>query len=201
MSKRKRATPGKTPATPGQQPAPDESTDDAAVKDAMVPVTPDLLAGSPDIFAGKKSEPTPEEPPAPEAAPEPIFAESPAEPPAAEPTDADPAPAEPIEASATLIPEPEPPNFVAEQPPPTPPPPYVDAVPYPAPQRRGGSSLALGIVLVVVGIFAFVVVMAGVDLTQYGWPLFVIIPGLTLLVVGCAGVGSGAPSAGHAAAI
>src|ERR1700674_1976084 len=124
MSKRKRATPGKTPATPGQQPAPDESTDDAAVKDDMVHVTPDLLAGSPDIFAGKKSE-APEEPPAPEAAPEPIFAESPAEPPAAEPTDVDPASAEPIEASATLIPEPEPPAFVAEQPPPTPPPPHV----------------------------------------------------------------------------
>jgi hypothetical protein len=77
-----------------------------------------------------------------------------------------------------------------EQAPPASNPPYIDAVPYPTPQRRGGSSLALGIVLVVVGIFAFVVVMAGVDLTQYGWPLFVIIPGLTLLVVGFAGVGS-----------
>ncbi|MGH7763473.1 MAG: hypothetical protein ACREOM_03525, partial [Candidatus Dormibacteraceae bacterium] len=31
----------------------------------------------------------------------------------------------------------------------------------------------------------------GVDLTQYGWPLFVIIPGLTLLVVGFVGAGAG----------
>jgi hypothetical protein len=176
MSKRKRATPGKTPTTPGQQP--DESTDDAAVKDDMVHVKSDLLSGSPDIFAGRKSEPTPEEPPPPaaEVPSEPIVPEATAEP-------DDPAPTEPAEASATLVAEP-------EQPPPTPPPPYIDAVPYPTPQRRGGSSLALGIVLVVVGIFAFVVVMAGVDLTQYGWPLFVIIPGLTLLVVGFAGVGS-----------
>ena len=44
MSKRKR----------GPRPTPDESTDDASVKDDMVHVTPDLLAGSPDIFASKK---------------------------------------------------------------------------------------------------------------------------------------------------
>jgi hypothetical protein len=194
MSKRKRATPGKTPATPGQQAAPDESTDDAAVKDDMAHVAPDLLAGSPDIFAGKKAEPTLEELPAPAAettewSAEATVPEATAEPAPAEPADADPAPAEPAEASASLIPEPEPPSMATE-PSTTPSPPYVDAVAYPAPQRRGGSSLALGIVLVVVGIFAFIVVMAGVDLTQYGWPLFVIIPGLTLLVVGFAGVGS-----------
>jgi hypothetical protein len=183
MSKRKRATPGKTPATPGQQP--DESADDAAVKDDMVHVTPDLLSGSPDIFASRKSEPTPEEapPPAAEVPPEPIAPEATPEP-------DEPAPTEPAQASATLVAEPEPPAMAPEQAPPASNPPYIDAVPYPTPQRRGGSSLALGIVLVVVGIFAFVVVMAGVDLTQYGWPLFVIIPGLTLLVVGFAGVGS-----------
>jgi hypothetical protein len=183
MSKRKRATPGKTPATPGQQP--DESADDAAVKDDMVHVTPDLLSGSPDIFASRKSDPTPEEPPPPaaEVPPEPIAPEATPEP-------DEPAPTEPAQASATLVAEPEPPAIAPEQAPPASTPPYIDAVPYPTPQRRGGSSLALGIVLVVVGIFAFVVVMAGVDLTQYGWPLFVIIPGLTLLVVGFAGVGS-----------
>jgi hypothetical protein len=191
MSKRKRATPGKTPAGTGK-PASDESTDDAAVKDDMAHVSPDLLAGSPDIFAGKKTEAPPEEPPAP--------ADSPAEAsqaawepdeaaPAAEPAPpAEPIEPEPAEASASLAPEPE--QVAAPLPLTSPPPPYVEAVPYVAPQRRGGSSLALGIVLVVVGIFAFVVVMAGVDLTQYGWPLFVIIPGLTLLVVGFAGVGS-----------
>jgi len=58
--------------------------------------------------------------------------------------------------------------------------------------RGGGSSAALGIVLVVVGLFALGVVLFGVDLTQYGWPLFVIIPGLTLLVVGFLGGGAGA---------
>jgi hypothetical protein len=36
------------------------------------------------------------------------------------------------------------------------------------------------------------VVVLGVDLTQYGWPLFVIVPGLTLLVVGFVGGGAGA---------
>jgi hypothetical protein len=45
---------------------------------------------------------------------------------------------------------------------------------------------------VVVGLFALLVAFAGVDLTQYGWPLFVIVPGLTLLVVGFVGVGQGA---------
>src|SRR5260370_12383814 len=58
--------------------------------------------------------------------------------------------------------------------------------------RSGGSSMALGIVLVVVGLFALGVVVFGIDLTQYGWPLFVIIPGLTLLVVGFIGGGVGA---------
>jgi hypothetical protein len=47
-------------------------------------------------------------------------------------------------------------------------------------------------VLVVVGLFALGVVLFGIDLTQYGWPLFVIIPGLTLLVVGFLGGGQGA---------
>jgi hypothetical protein len=64
--------------------------------------------------------------------------------------------------------------------------------PHPTRPPGGGSSAALGIVLVVVGLFALAVVLFGVDLTQYGWPLFVIIPGLTLLVVGFLGGGAGA---------
>jgi hypothetical protein len=36
----------------------------------------------------------------------------------------------------------------------------------------------------VVGLFALLIVLSGIDLTQNGWPLFIIIPGLTLLVVG-----------------
>jgi hypothetical protein len=58
--------------------------------------------------------------------------------------------------------------------------------------RGAGTSAALGIVLVVLGLFALLVAVSGVDLTQYGWPLFVIVPGLTLLVVGFVGVGPGA---------
>jgi hypothetical protein len=75
----------------------------------------------------------------------------------------------------------------------TPPPPhYVAPTVRPARARSGGSTMALGVVLVVVGLFALGVVVFGVDLTQYGWPLFVIIPGLTLLVVGFVGGGVGA---------
>jgi hypothetical protein len=71
------------------------------------------------------------------------------------------------------------------------PPPYTTS-PSGVRPRGGGSSAALGVVLVVVGIFALGVVVLGVDLTQYGWPLFVIVPGLTLLVVGFVGGGAGA---------
>jgi hypothetical protein len=163
MSKRKRAP--KVPA--------DESTDDASVKDDMVHVTPDMLAGSPDIFAETKSAgappPEPTEQPPGEAPDEPVGD------------------IEPAEASTNLAPEPPaeaPEAPMAAQPPAPPPPPYVEAVPYPAKRRGGGSTAALGIVLVVIGLFALLVVLSGVDLTQNGWPLFIIIPGLTLLVVG-----------------
>jgi len=171
MSKRKRAP----------KPADDDATDDAAAKDDMVHVTPDLLAGGSDIFAAKKTEPeTPAEP------------EAPAEPePAPEPEHMAPEPVaevEPTEASGTLTaaeaPPPPPPA------PPTPPPPYVSAVPYPARLRRAGSSAALGVVLVVLGLFALLVALTGYDLTQNGWPLFILIPGLTLLVAGFISFGS-----------
>ncbi|HKB19336.1 MAG TPA: hypothetical protein VKF28_09875, partial [Candidatus Dormibacteraeota bacterium] len=176
MSKRKRATTGKTTASSTPGPAGDESTDDAAAKDDMVHVTPDLLSGGTDIWSadkGVEASSTEETSPAPPAAP--------AEPPGATPEPAAPEPTveiEPTEAST-----------IAESPA-APPPPYVTAVPYPAKPRRGGSSAALGIVLVVVGLFALVVVMSGVDLTENGWPLFIIIPGLTLMVVGFVSVGA-----------
>jgi hypothetical protein len=165
MSKRKRAP----------KPASDEPTDDASVKDDMVHVTPDLLAGSPDIFAAKKTEDAPvESSETPEAASEPIVEEAPAEGESKELEEPE------ASESPALVPEP----------PAAPPPPYVNAVPYPTPQRRGGSSAALGIVLVVVGLFALLVVLSGVDLTENGWPLFILIPGLTLLVVGFLSFGS-----------
>jgi hypothetical protein len=157
MSKRKRAP--KPPA--------DESSDDTAPKDDMVHVSPDMLAGSPDVFAGKKAEDAPTE-----AAEPPAEASEPA---VEEQTNG----FEPTEASTTLTPE------APTEPPATPaPPPYVDAVPFAARRPSGGSTAALGIVLVVVGLFALLIVLSGIDLTQNGWPLFIIIPGLTLLVVG-----------------
>ncbi|HET9781406.1 MAG TPA: hypothetical protein VFR33_06470 [Candidatus Dormibacteraeota bacterium] len=168
MSKRKRAA--KLPA--------DQSTDDESIKDDMVHVTPDMLAGSPDIFAAKKT--------ADNAAVEPEPSEQPMEEP--------PGTIEPTAASTALAPEPPPEPPAASEPPsvtpPPPPPPYVEAVPYTAEHQGGGSTAALGIVLVVVGLFALLIVLSGADLTENGWPLFIIIPGLTLLVVGFVSVGA-----------
>ena len=176
MSKRKRASLGKTPGTPPSSSEGDEANDDASVRENMVHVAPDLLADSPDIFAGKKAE-TGE---APEFVSEPIDKSTPAEP--TEP--------EPPEASTMLTPsEPEPPA-PTESPSTPAPPPFVNAIAHPAPARRGGSSTALGIVLVVIGLFALLIVLSGVDLTESGWPLFIIIPGLTLIVVGFLWVGA-----------
>lgn len=58
--------------------------------------------------------------------------------------------------------------------------------------RRSGSGVAIGVVLVVVGIFYLVIQVAQVDLSSFGWPLFIIIPGLTLLIVGFVSLGTGA---------
>jgi hypothetical protein len=165
MSKRKR------PPKPG----PDESTDDSSVKDDMVHVTADLLAGSPDIFAGK---PTTTVPTA-----EPELHESPAEPteasttltstetPETEPFDTTPNPTEATPVAVTAEPVGTPPA-------------YLTSPAAPTRGRRGGSSTAIGIVLIVIGIFALLVVMSGVDLSESGWPLFIIIPGITLMVIG-----------------
>ena len=207
MSKRKRAP--KPPA--------DDSTDDSSVKDDMVHVTPDLLAGGSDVFAGHKTQPAaeetvaaetpaPEEPSAPDTSvdsePQSPLPESPdaaaqpspsgAAPPAGSaghlPTEWGGATSPPSgkEASTTLTPEPP----AAAPPPPPPSPPYVQATPYRARPRRAGSAAALGVVLVVLGIFALVVALTGYDLTQNGWPLFILIPGLTLLVAGFVSFGS-----------
>lgn len=179
MSKRKRASLGKT-STSADQPASEESTtsaDDAAVKDDMVHVSPDVMAGSPDIFAPKwSSEDQPATVDAPEVVTERAAPEAPAD-------SAEPPAATPAESAPALTPT---------SPAPPPPPRYVAATPDAARPRGGGSSLALGVVLVVVGLFALGVVLFDIDLTQYGWPLFVIVPGLTLLVVGFLGGGSGA---------
>ena len=149
MSKRKAAKPDS-----------DDPSDEDGGKDDMVHVTPDLLSGSPAIFAGRKTEAGPAEPEA--------------------------SPVEPTEASTTLTP-----SKGGEQPPHSPatarP---VSAPSAPARRRRAGSSMAIGIVLVVIGIFALLVALTGVDLRDYGWPLFIIIPGLTLLVAGFFSLGA-----------
>jgi hypothetical protein len=75
-------------------------------------------------------------------------------------------------------------------PPPTQPPPQPATAS--GPQLHPSTSLALGIVLVVVGVFFLVIRMTNIDLSANGWPLYVIIPGLTLLVVGFVSLGSGA---------
>ncbi len=165
MSKRKRTS----------RPEPDESADDSSVKDDMVHVTPDLLAGSPDIFAGKKSEEPAETEPEPQETPvEPAEASATPEP-AEEP--------EPIEADTTPNPTEASPIAVTAEPVGTPPA-YVSTPSMQARPARGGSSTAIGIVLIVIGIFALLVVLSGVDLSESGWPLFIIIPGLTLMVIG-----------------
>ncbi len=175
MSKRKRASLGKT-STGADQPASEESTsaDDAAVKEDMAHVSPDLLAGSPDIFAPKWTDDSAK------VVSEPVVAEKAAgateTPPETAPVTVASAESAPVLAPQAVTPPPPPPTYRA----------------HPDRPRGGGSSAALGIVLVVVGLFALGVVLFGVDLTQYGWPLFVIIPGLTLLVVGFVGGGAGA---------
>ena len=178
MSKRKRAP---------KQPAADDSTDDASAKDDMVHVTPDLLAGGPDIFAAKKTADTPAEEP---------EAEAPAESEPAPADDEPPPPAavteaiEPAEASTALTPEEPAPLEPPPPAPPPPPPPYLQATPHPSQPRRGGASAALGVVLVVVGVFALVVALTGADLAGNAWPLFILVPGLTLLIAGFVGFGS-----------
>lgn len=190
MSKRKRSP--KTPDDSAANPPADDAGDDASAKDDMVHVTPDLLAGSPDIFARKSGGSTASEPvssEAPEVVSEPIepLAPEPAE--TSEPGESGPSAApEPTEASTTLIPDSDSPVSESHAGPP-PPPPYVTAA-RPHRARGGNSSAAIGVVLIVLGIFALLIVMSGVDLTQYGWPLFVLVPGLTLLVLGFVGMGA-----------
>jgi hypothetical protein len=153
----------------------------------MAHIPADELAGSPDVFAAK---PTPtsrveEAAPAEAAAtietPEPFadVAPSTPEPPPPPPPVPEPigAPIEP-ESSAALPPPIEPVS--------------APRIPPPHAARRTGAGVALGVVLVVVGLFYLLVQVAAVDLSGFGWPLFVIIPGVTLLIVGFVSLGTGA---------
>jgi hypothetical protein len=176
MSKRKRSTSKETPPA-----TPSEGSEGAPT----VHVSSDMLAGSPDIWAPGKDKPVESsDVPSEEAKPEP---EPEAEPVSEEPLSMSEDAAAPEEKGEAVATE----SAVTAPPPPTyqpRPPAYV--APGPAP-RRAGSSIAFGVVLVVLGLFALLVQFTGFDAGQ-SWPLFVIIPGLTLLVVGYISLGTGA---------
>lgn len=183
MSKRKRTPKDTPPSTP---PGGGEG-------EPTVHVGSDVLAGSPDIFAPSKekasessgamsSDMTGEETAAP-ASETPAAEESPfvsTEPPPAAPPE--PVAAEPAAAEPVAVTTPPPPTYQPR------PPAYVPPETSP---RRAGSSVALGIVLLVLGVFALVVQFTGFD-PGTTWPLFVVIPGITLLVVGYISLGTGA---------
>src|SRR5487761_1867724 len=166
---RTRKSSGQPPANQ-DPPNPDQS--DSAT---MAHVSADELAGSPDVFAAKPSSSSNAE----ATTHEEVTAE--ADMPAASAWTPDP----PTTASEPVIVPLEPP--AAGVPPPPPP-----RTPPPPPARRNGTGVALGVVLVVLGLFYFVVQVAGINLDSFGWPLFIIIPGLTLLVVGFISFGTGA---------
>ncbi|MEP6752852.1 MAG: hypothetical protein ABI959_08920 [Candidatus Dormiibacterota bacterium] len=158
---------------PNQDPQNTDEGDSAT----MAHVSADELAGSPDIFAAKRSSSSNVDASAREdTIPEDVPAAM-SEPP--------PATFEPV-----ITPFVPPAPRVEPQPPMTPPPPHY--VPPLVPARRNGAGIALGVVLVVVGLFYFLVQVANVDLSSFGWPLFVIIPGVTLLIVGIVSLGTGA---------
>lgn len=54
-------------------------------------------------------------------------------------------------------------------------------------ERQGG--FALGLILIAVGVVFLIAQIANIDVGHYGWPLFVIVPGVVLLVAGIAGAG------------
>jgi hypothetical protein len=159
----------------------DPSTADEGDAATTAHVSADELAGSPDIFARKPQAASNVGNPVDEEASTHMSAEDPLPVPEPTATTSDPV-AAPLEPQATRV-EP--------LPPPVTPAPYPAPAPMP-PARRSGSGIALGVVLVVVGAFYLVVQVAGVDLSSFGWPLFVIIPGLTLLIVGFVSLGTGA---------
>lgn len=180
MSKRKRSTSKETPPA-----TPSEGSEGAPT----VHVSSDVLAGSPDIWAPGKDKPVESsdvasEETAPAAETATASEESPA---MSAGQDSVPGASEedqPAEAAATetAVSPPPPPAYQPR------PPAYVAPGQIP---RRPGSSVAFGVVLVVLGLFALLVQFTGFDAGQ-SWPLFVIIPGLTLLVVGYVSLGTGA---------
>jgi hypothetical protein len=149
----------------------------------MAHVSADELSGSPDIFTGKRSSGSSLDAQTEETSPTVHSSDASSDVPAA-------APEPPLTTSEPIAAPLEPPASSVQLPPPmTPTPPHVPPRP---PARRNGAGIALGVVLVVVGLFYFVVQVAGINLESFGWPLFIIIPGLTLLIVGFISFGTGA---------
>jgi len=64
----------------------------------------------------------------------------------------------------------------------------VTAGPDPDPGRR--ATIILGVVLIVVGGLFMVERVSGVEFGRFGWPLFIVIPGVLLLIAGVALSGS-----------
>jgi hypothetical protein len=156
---------------PPNQDPPDSDAHEAAENEGMAHVSADALAGSPDIF-NRKTDAT-----AASTEPDALSANEPEV--VAEPGLAAPGAAiEPHESPIATI---EPPPSFAPAP-----------IAPPPPVRRSGAGIAIGVVLVVVGLFYLLVQLFQVDLSSFGWPLFVIIPGLTLLIVGFVSLGTGA---------
>jgi hypothetical protein len=171
---RSKKTAGQPPDNPEP---PDDDAHDAAENVGMAHVPADQLAGSPDIFAGNKA-----------------ATEGSQESGGAGETEVTSEPEPASSAAMTVTPdEPEARTIEVSAPPPPayvpPPPPLTSHTPG---TRRGGSGVALGVVLVVVGLFYLIVQVAAIDLSTFGWPLFIIIPGLTLLIVGFISLGTGA---------
>jgi hypothetical protein len=157
---------------PPNQDPPDADAHEAAENEGMAHVGSDALSGSPDVFASRKSRKAESVEAAPVVVDEPAVTSEPEPPPFDVVTEPLQPPIETVEPAPTFSPAP----------PVTP----------PRPARRSGSSIALGVVLVVVGLFYFAVQLADIDLSSFGWPLFIIIPGLTLLIVGFVSLGTGA---------
>src|SRR5712692_1477866 len=186
MSKRKRSTSKETPPA-----TPSEGTEGAPT----VHVSSDMLAGSPDIWAPGKDKPVESdvasdvtsEDAAPAAETQPESEESPSMS-AVEPATAEAQPSEAV-GTETAVSVPPPPDRWGPRAA------GAGAAPaYVAPgsaTRRAGSSVAFGVVLVVLGLFALLIQFTGFDAGE-SWPLFVVIPGLTLLVVGYISLGTGA---------
>lgn len=154
------------------------SAHEAAENEGMAHVRADELAGSPDIFAPSTAEPAANTETAVETVKDPeTAAVAVAEP-------------EPAALEAHVTPEAE---SIATTSPAIAGPPPPDYTPPPASKpRRAGAGTALGVVLVVVGLFFLAIRLANVDLGTNAWPLFIIIPGLTLLIVGFVSLGTGA---------